>query len=187
VAAAYTLTATYSGDTLHAGSAGAFALTATTTLAGGGPGSHPGSGTVTIPVTTPLVFGALAIGSIAPVSRRHVAALVLACTGGVGATCVGTVTLKAKVKVKAKRKGRKRRRGRARLMTITAGTVSYSLSAGQVMVFAVKLPGVVFQALAASRHGSLKVTASAPGGHVTVALTRPQRARRKHRATKHKR
>jgi hypothetical protein len=169
----YTLTATYSGDDSHAASNGSFSLSATMTLAGGGPGSKPGSGSVTIPVNGRPAKGSLAIGPTLPVSVRKVAALVLGCTGGVGVTCSGTLKLTTRVKVTVKRKGHKR--PRTRTTTVTFGLVRFSLAVGSVRSFAIRLPGSVFHALMLARHHRLNGRASATGGgHLNVVLVRQQ-------------
>jgi hypothetical protein len=178
----YQLTASYSGDTTHAASNGSFGLSATTTLAGGGPGSQPGRGSVTVPVNPPPGPGALAVGPTLQVSARRVAALVLGCTGGVGATCAGSLKLTARVKVTAKRKGHKR--PRTRTTTVTFGSVRFSLTVGSVRSFAIRLPASVFRALMLSRRHRLNGRASATGGgHLNVVLVRqqpkPKKPRRK--------
>jgi hypothetical protein len=182
----YTVTACYTASlssTPTCLSQGAFALSATSSLAGGGPGSKPGSGTVTIPVTPPAATASLAVGSRAQVSRRHVATLVLGCTGGFGSSCAGTLKLTAKGKLKPKGHGRKRRRSRSG--TIKMGAITFNLAAGSVGSFRVRLSGAAYSLFAAARHGRLKVTASTGGGHITVMFVRASTKHAKKRRKKH--
>jgi hypothetical protein len=182
----YTLTACYTASlsgTPTCLSQGSFALRGITSLAGGGPGSKPGTGTVTIPVTPPAATASLAVSPTAQVSRRHVATLVLGCTGGFGASCAGTLKLTAKGKLKPKGHGRKRRRRRSG--TIQMGAVSFNLAAGSVGTFRIRLSGAAYSLFGAARHGRLQVTASTGGGHITVMFLRASSKHTQKRRKKH--
>ncbi|MFL5909762.1 MAG: InlB B-repeat-containing protein [Gaiellaceae bacterium] len=94
--------------------------------------------------------------------KSGVATLVIACKGDAGATCKGSMTLKAKVK--AKKKGR-----RAKTKTITVGNGSYDLAAGKTATLRIPLTSA---AKAALKRGKIKATAAGVDGTVTLPKTK---------------
>jgi hypothetical protein len=187
--ATYTLSASYGGDTHHAPSSGSLTLLVTTTPAGGGPGSKPGLGTVTIPPV-----GTLSIGATGTVSSHGVATLNLRCLGA-GATCSGTVrlTAKEKLKLKVKVKGRSKRKHHGRrhktktiTRTVTIGSATYRVTGGSSTRLSVKLSHTGFKLFNKARHHRLTVTALATGAvSQTVTLT-PAKSKKPKHHKKHK-
>jgi hypothetical protein len=78
----YTITGSYDGDIDH--------------------GTSHGAGSLTAKAST--LHGSLGISGRAKVSRKGVAAVELSCSGGSGATCVGTLTLTTTVETGVKRR-----------------------------------------------------------------------------------
>jgi hypothetical protein len=177
---AYTLSAGYSGDTLHAASSGGFQILVTTTPTGGGPGSKPGTGSVTIPPVT----GTLTIGATGTVSSKRVASVKLACSG---TPCAGalvlTVNQKLRLKITGKRHG-KRHKTRTVIKLVTIGRANYNLGAGASKTVAVKLSRAGFKLFQKARHHRLTVTAIASHGVTRVITLTPAKAK-KHKHHKH--
>jgi hypothetical protein len=194
----YTLSAAYSGDSLHSASTGTFGLTATTTPANGGPGSHPGTtGTLTVPVSNgPPPPATLTVARNARVSSKHRAALKLSCAGAAGTSCVGKLTLATVVKVKTKStsKGKHSKKHQpkptttTKLVTTIFGSVKYDLAPGRSHTFAVKLSNKGLKLLVGARRGKLKVTAYAANFFTSnVTLLAPKHSKhKKHKKKKKK-
>jgi hypothetical protein len=195
-AGGYTLSAAYSGDSSHSASTGTFGLTATTTPANGGPGSQPGTTTLTVPVSNgPPPPATLTVARNAKVSSKHRAALKLSCAGAAGTSCVGKLTLatvvKVKVKVKTKGKHSKKHQPKpqttTKLVTTIFGSVKYDLAPGRSHTFAVKLSNKGLRLLAGARRGKLKVTAYAANFFTSnVTLLAPKHSKHKKHKKKKK-
>ncbi len=119
-----TISAAYSGDEYHLTSSGSGTLTATATAASeavpgaGSPSSASGSEGPGAPPTV----GTLSIGKAGTVGTSEEAAIPLACAGGSGAQCSGSLTLTAagaahattSSKTKNKKKKKKKKKGKTK-------------------------------------------------------------------------
>lgn len=132
------------------------------------------------PTPTPPAAGTVTIGGTENVSRTGLASVKLTCKGVTGVTCSGKLTLTRTVKQKVKRHGKTVTVTR----TLTVGSKSYSMTAGQSETVRVKISKSTIKALAAAKRRRLavKATAKPTSGtsvHRSVTLIGP-------RPTKHK-
>jgi hypothetical protein len=208
----YSLTAQYVGDDTHSASQGSSKMTATTTPANGGPGTHGGGSTKTVTIGTatgPPPPGRVTVANRAKVVHRH-ANVLLTCVGTRGSSCTGALTLttKAKVKVRVKTfikvKVRPHKKGKHKgksngltefklktkiktkrvTKTILVGTLGFGLAAGSSRTVAVSVSKAAMKLLAKKR-GRLRTQALVDGAAVHAVALGGKHKHKKHKKHKH--
>jgi hypothetical protein len=200
---AYTLTATYGGDTYHASSTGAAAInvvsTASSEAAPDGSTSSATSGVATLPPTvvppaTGATLGVFVLRRTAKLARKGRVGIKLGCTAAAAGRCDGTVAIYLKVRVRSKKGSSASSETRMTVVVeLGSKTVNLRKTGKKVATIDLRLSRIgtrVVHALVGEHMRSVTATALVRQSGVVVvdhvvhlSLVAPKRA--KHRKKKH--